>query len=280
MSIRLEKHLGADGTAYHQCGAGSPVLLLHGVGLRAESWFAQLGALESSYMVLVPDLPGHGDSAPIDMADPTLAEFAVRVRRFIEQSVAEPVVVAGHSLGALIALELAARHPEICRGVAALSAIYRRSEAAKRAVQTRAGALKAANGESLTKAPIARWFGENPVGREKAMATLCEQWLRDADPDGYATAYSVFAGADGPADSVLETLPMPLMFLTGERDENSTPAMSQAMARVAGVDDAVIVRGARHMAQLTHAGAVNSALLDFAAGCHDPSPRPQKWVVK
>ena len=49
---------------YVVCGQGEPVLLIHGLGLRATSWTFQIAALERQFRLIIPDLPGSGHSAP------------------------------------------------------------------------------------------------------------------------------------------------------------------------------------------------------------------------
>ena len=96
------------------------IVFLHGAGLDHSVWallarsFAYRG-----FGVLAPDLPGHGRSAGaalssiVDMADWTAAAIAaagVRAARLV-----------GHSMGSLVALELAARQPERTAGLALIA---------------------------------------------------------------------------------------------------------------------------------------------------------------
>ncbi|WP_278921645.1 alpha/beta fold hydrolase [Pseudophaeobacter profundi] len=237
-------------------GAGRPVLLLHGVGLRAEAWGAQIEALRGSYQVIAPDMPGHGHS-PCPSGPITLAEYAQAFLPIL-QELAEPALVVGHSMGAMIALELACRAPANVGAVAACNAIFERRPEAAAAVQARAGSLDG------TIAPdpgstLERWFGSAQSDERSA----CESWLLAANPRGYQLAYTAFAHADGPRRETLQALTCPALFATGALEPNSTPEMSQAMADLAPKGRALIVEGAAHMMPMTHAGALNSALLDF-----------------
>ena len=45
-----------------EAGAGAPVLLIHGVGLRAEAWGPQIADLSADHHVIAVDMPGHGDA--------------------------------------------------------------------------------------------------------------------------------------------------------------------------------------------------------------------------
>lgn len=264
----------ADGDAFHRRGEGAPVLLLHGVGLRAESWGAQIDHLARTCAVYALDLPGHGDSAPLARSDPRLADFTDRVARVLEAAIRAPALIAGHSMGALIALDLAIRYPDRCRAVAALNAVYRRSHEAREAVLERAAALGRGDAQDLAAAPVARWFGSDPGDPARDAARACREWLLGADRDGYAAAYRVFAASDGPADAHLAALSMPTLFLTGSEDANSTPAMSRHMATLVPSGRAVTVAGAGHMTQMTHPREVNAALDGLLERARSGAPDP------
>ena len=240
-----------------QAGEGPLVILLHGVGLQAEAWNAQIDSLASHFAVVAPDMAGHGDSAPLH-GSTTLTAHSDLVASAIEQ----PALVVGHSMGAMIALDLAVRFPDKVRGVAALNAIYRRSPEAAAAVRERADGL---DGESRPDptGTLARWFGDEASPEAEA----CRAWLTAVDPQAYREAYAVFAREDGPGDADLAALACPALFCTGAAEPNSTPAMSRAMAELAPRGKAVVVPGAAHMMPMTHATEVNDILLNFFAEC-------------
>ena len=55
-------------------GDGPTVLLIHGVGLRAEAWNAQIDAMSERFRVVAVDMPGHGQS-PLLAPDSGLSEY-------------------------------------------------------------------------------------------------------------------------------------------------------------------------------------------------------------
>ena len=244
-------------TAYIRAGSGPRLVLIHGVGLRAEAWAGQLPDLAGSFEVLAPDLAGHGESDGFTER-PSLQEFGGRLSGLLDRD----IVLVGHSMGAMIALDLAIRNPDAVRGVVALNAIYRRSAAAGEAVRQRAGRLDG------TQVPdpeptLTRWFGDRASPERDA----CAGWLRSVDPAGYRHAYSVFASEDGPSDADLRSLNCPALFMTGAEEPNSTPAMSEAMAGLAPDGRCEVLDGAAHMMPMTHADAVTVALHAFATEC-------------
>jgi pimeloyl-ACP methyl ester carboxylesterase len=92
------------------------VVLLHGAGFDHTTWalhsrwFAHHG-----YGVLAPDLPGHGRSSGAALA--TIADMADWTAALLEAAGATKARLVGHSMGSLIALETAARHPAKVSGL-------------------------------------------------------------------------------------------------------------------------------------------------------------------
>lgn len=85
-------------------------LFLHGAGMDHTVWLLQSRYFaHHGWNVLVPDLPGHGRSTGEPLA--TIAGIGDWVADLLDAAGAPRVVAAGHSMGALVALDLALRHP-------------------------------------------------------------------------------------------------------------------------------------------------------------------------
>ena len=151
------------GLAAIEAGAGAQIVLLHGVGLRSEAWNRQIDALAEAHQVTAFDMPGHGESA-VRSEMSRVSDFADAVLAAIDG----PAMVVGHSMGAMIALNLAVRAPDRVRGVVALNAVFERSPEAARAVQARAAEL---DGVSVAdpRGALARWFGTDDTPERAAM---------------------------------------------------------------------------------------------------------------
>ncbi|WP_354503415.1 alpha/beta hydrolase [Lysobacter sp. OAE881] len=99
------------------------IVMLHGFTGSKENWFPVARRLRERYRVVVPDLPGWGESNRIDNADYGFLAQSERVARFLQPvSPDEPVVLLGHSMGGGIAALTAARHPERVARVALIDA--------------------------------------------------------------------------------------------------------------------------------------------------------------
>lgn len=236
-----------------KAGAGAPLLLIHGVGMRAEAWGPQIAALANGFHVIAVDMPGHGESDPLP-GDPRLPDYVAWAARVIEALGLGPVSVAGHSMGSLIAGGLAVERPDLVARAALLNGVHRRSETARAAVLARAAEIAA--GAGGIEAPLARWFDDS----QSALREQVAGWLRSVSPKGYAAAYRAFAEGDGVYADRLGAVRCPLLVLTGDGDANSTPEMTRAMAAMAPQGRAVVIEGHRHMVNLTAPEAVTAEL--------------------
>ncbi len=95
--------------------AGAPtVVMIHGFTGSKENWYPLAARLRGRYRILIPDLPGWGDSQRIDGDDYGFVAQSERVAAFLNEVARQPgseVVLLGHSMGGGIAALTTARHP-------------------------------------------------------------------------------------------------------------------------------------------------------------------------
>jgi pimeloyl-ACP methyl ester carboxylesterase len=104
---------------YEEKGTGTPVVLVHGFPLDHRIWADQLAALSASNRVIAVDLKGFGKSSSTEAF--TIDSMADELAEFMQKVGATPGVLAGLSMGGYIALSLAARHPELLKGLMIVS---------------------------------------------------------------------------------------------------------------------------------------------------------------
>src|SRR5689334_2786653 len=87
-------------TPGHRGGAGTPLLLLHGVGAIWRAWSPVLPYLQPHHDVIVPTLPGHGGAAPLDAdVTPSVEALADSIEDELDRLGLPTVHIAGNSLG-------------------------------------------------------------------------------------------------------------------------------------------------------------------------------------
>ena len=106
--------------AYVEAGnpRGEPLLLLHGYTDTSRSWSLLVPHL-SNYRLLIPDQRGHGASSAPECCY-TIAELAYDARLFLDAVGVDRTAVAGHSLGSMVAMSMAAEHPDRISAIALL----------------------------------------------------------------------------------------------------------------------------------------------------------------
>jgi pimeloyl-ACP methyl ester carboxylesterase len=113
--------VGGVRTRYFVGGAGPPLVVVHGLGGAAVNFTLLAPLLARHHRVLIPDLPGHGRSEPLERAD-DLTAYADHVAAVAELEGMFPAPVVGYSMGGVIALRLAVSRPESVTGLALVAA--------------------------------------------------------------------------------------------------------------------------------------------------------------
>ncbi len=125
MAAKMDKHsvqVGDTRWSYYEGGQGPTLLLLHGFDARKEMWLAMAKDLTPHFHVIIPDLPGWGESTRVDGASYNIDVQAQRLQDFVQTLGLQKIVLIGHSMGGAIAGVYAAEHPEHVSELALLDA--------------------------------------------------------------------------------------------------------------------------------------------------------------
>lgn len=106
---------GALELAYHQSGAGFPLLLLHGYTGSKLDFQDQLADFDDLRTVIAPDQRGHGQSS--QQGPYTLGQLTYDLLQFLDTLNIDRCDLLGHSMGGMIALRAAAAQPERFRSL-------------------------------------------------------------------------------------------------------------------------------------------------------------------
>jgi len=260
-------------------GEGAPaVMLLHGLGGSNAYWGSAYDTLAGAGRLVVPDLLGFGAS-PRPSGGYTVGDHVAALKALLDElGVTGPMIVGAHSLGTLLAVALAERHPALVTGVVAFCPPLYADEARAR---ERVAGLGWLESQLASEGPWAKAMCEWVCNHREAAARVASL-LRPGLParirqDGvqhtwasYSQTFEhVLAKADG--SRTLANLHVPVELVAGSDDPIIDLAHLRRLA-----DDlphvALTVRdGADHDLPLTDpAGAV--ATLSRMA--RQPSPMP------
>ncbi|MGL5865631.1 MAG: alpha/beta fold hydrolase [Dermatophilaceae bacterium] len=239
------------------------LVLVHGSQLSGVQWSRYAELLGPDVDLVLPDLPAHGSRR----AEPFTWEAALEVvGESVEGGSAEPVVLAGHSLGGYLAMAWAARHPTRLSGVGLLGAA---------AVPTGPGAA-VYRGLSRVEA----WLGADRMTRvldrqfDALLPPEPAALLKEAGYgfDGIPAAWRGVMGECRPA--MLAEVTAPVLLCAGRFDQLrvDTWRFTRA-ARSARWVRAVVVPGALHLFPLTHPRETAAALWELVAAARAGMPR-------
>lgn len=248
--------------AYRMVGSGpETILYLHGIGGDRTSFDAQIGAFGPRYTHIAWDMPGYGDSAALpDMTFPSLADAAVRL---LDECGVCRAHVVGHSMGGMIAQELAAAHQDRIASLI-LSATspafgkpggdWQQKFLAARLKPLDEGKTPA----DLAPAIVEALVGESPDADGVRAAVSSMQGIPS---EAYRAALTCLVGFD--RRDALSAISVPTLLVAGERDETAAPKVMQRMADEIAGAQYVCLPGAGHLANLERPGAFNAALAAF-----------------
>ncbi len=231
----------------------SPIIFVHGAGLSGDFWRKQTEHFVDAEAI---DLPGHGKSD--DEALQTISAYASWVADEVREKHPGPVTLAGHSMGSLVALEVAARNPDMVGGLILISTAAEmrvHPDLLEAARQRDAGAAA-----MVVKWSLPRTSG---YGRPK-------DWVIGMTNDFIASAEAgVMADDFGACDEYDTALEMaervrcPSLLLLGEHDKMTKPSAAQPLAAALGDARIVVIEKVGHMMPLEKPDEVNEAISLF-----------------
>jgi 2-succinyl-6-hydroxy-2,4-cyclohexadiene-1-carboxylate synthase len=250
-------------------GRGTPLLLLHGFTGAAASWEPVLAWFAARFRVLAPDLPGHGRTPPTaDLGAMSVEATADALATFLAARDAAPAHVVGYSMGARVALRVAADHPNAVDRLILESPSAGFVDAAERADRRAADEALAAKVERDGIASFVTAWERHPVfashvAADPALFTLQRAIRLNSDPHGLAASLRAAGqGVMEPLHHALSAIVAPALIITGELDSIGRPRAEVVAAGIPGARIA-IVDGVGHTPHLEDPSAFARLAFDF-----------------
>ena len=240
----------------------APLLVLLGsLGTSREVWDGQIPAFRNWFRVLRVELPGH-DGARAPKGPYTVEGLGRRVVSVLDTLGASRALFAGLSLGGLIAMWLAAEHPERVERLAVCCSAPRFGPSAMWV--ERAEQVRATGTAPLVQAALGRWFTPAFLTERPDVASRYGAVLSGVDPEGYASCCDALATADVTAD--LGRVQAPTLVLAGAEDPVVPPESATATMKAVRGSSLCVLAGAAHLANVEQPDTFNRVVLDHLAG--------------
>jgi pimeloyl-ACP methyl ester carboxylesterase len=242
-------------------GQGEALVMVHGLGGTSNTFWPLMELLAPRFRVVRPDLPGSGRSpVPGLLSIQALTDRIAAATRALGIDRAH---FAGHSLGTIVCLHLAAAQPSLVRSLALFGPLLAPSDTARPGLRERAAAVRRDGMQPSADAIVtASLSAESRTNRPVAAALVREMLMRQ-DPEGYARTCEALVGATAADVSAVRC---PTLLITGDEDPVAPPATVRAMAeRIPGARTVVLSR-CGHWATLERPPEVTAALRDFYFG--------------
>jgi 3-oxoadipate enol-lactonase len=256
-------NLNGIGLNYEQAGSGPDLVLIPGLGASVNAWYAQLKGLSPVLRVTAVDLRGHGLSEK-PPGPYNLSLFATDVAALMQHLDLGPAVVVGSSMAALIAVELAATHPQRVAALVLVGGFPVLGAAGRERMEERARIAETEGMGPLGDTVASTALGAHTHQTQPALVGLFRQGLLANDPRAYAASCRALVEAD--ITPRLGRIQCPALILLGSQEQ--VAPLPAARALKTGIPQArlEVIPNAGHLPFLEQPAAFNAAILEFVGG--------------
>ncbi|TDO28631.1 alpha/beta fold hydrolase [Sediminibacterium goheungense] len=270
--------------AYTIYGEGIPVVLLHGFGEDSSIWNRQVGFLQQHCKLIVPDLPGTGnsqwgivngewsivnraeDSLTIDhspFTTPSIDHLAYAIYELLLQENILSCYLFGHSMGGYITLALAEKYPSLLKGFGLIhSTAFADSEEKKKNRVRGIELMEQYGGYSFLKTTIPNLFGQKFKETDSpSINQLMEQSKAFSTLSLQAYYYAMMKRPD--RTHILKGNPLPVLFVMGTEDVAAPLNDVLQQSHLPLISYIHILDGIGHMGMWESTDRMNQLLLSF-----------------
>lgn len=213
---------GGEKIWYRKRGSGAPLLQIHGSAFGHRNFEKMTPLMEAHFEVIDFDLPGYGESTFGPNMPANMEEIAEQVYHLIKAMGYEKLSIHGTSFGAMIALTLSARHPEVVDKLILSCFLARYDNAARMMRATWKRTARESSMDAVAAltavAGFARSFYDRPDAQEQLVA-MREAFSKNT-PEAFIKGTETIERTD--LSGYVSQVKAPVLLLAGEED-NMTP---------------------------------------------------------
>ena len=259
MNAHLRRATRSDGSARTRDGIrisytlhGDPAsprraALVHSVAMDRQFWQPVAERLAKDTAVVTFDCRGHGASDK--PAGPyTVEQFADDIADLLTHLGWDKALIAGASMGGMVALAFAARYPARTSGLGLIDTTAWYGAEAPKNWGVRADQAVKQGLKSLIDFQTTRWFGDDFRAKNPDVVQHCVDIFLKNDVRAYVEACHMLGRAD--LRAALPTVKMPTAVVVGEEDYAAPVAMAQALHDGIAGSTLTVLPKARHLTPL------------------------------
>lgn len=252
---------------YKVYGEGQPVVLLHGFGEDSSVWQLQIAALKDHFQLIVPDLPGSGESELLPGA--AIETYADIVKAIVDIELPDAngskpsLQLIGHSMGGYITLAFAEKYPQYLKSFGLFHSSAFADTEEKKATRKKAIAfIREKGAAAFLKTSIPGLFtAEFQEAFPEKVEALIETAKKIA-PEALVQYYEAMITRPD-RTAVLTSFKGPVLFLIGQHDTAVPFESSLQQCYLPAQSHVHILRTSAHMGMLEESEKSSEALLNF-----------------
>lgn len=248
---------------YSITGQGPTVLLLHGFGEDHLVFHEQVMALQQHCRLVLPDLPGSGESSFDDEVCSSIDMMAMAMHALMVEVSPEPFVVLGHSMGGYITLAMAEQQPTQVKAFGLLHSSAFADTEEKKATRTKAiGFIKENGAYAFLKTAIPGLFAETFATNHATVVNQLIEKGKTFTPEALIAYYEAMI-ARPDRTHVLRIAECPVLFLLGDEDKAAPMQDVLKQVHLPASSDIKILRQTGHMGMLEQPALTSSTITTF-----------------
>ncbi|MCF6389693.1 alpha/beta hydrolase [Mycobacterium sp. MBM] len=222
-------------------GEGDPVVMLHGLGGTSSMYQPQAAALVETNRVVRIDLAGSGRS-PHD-GPLSIESWADDIVSVLGALGIDHAVFVAHSLGTLVAVDIARRYPSLVTSLVALGPVRAQPSKVKEATRARAQTVRQLGMESIVDGVLSVALSDAARRDKPVVAAFIRESLLAQPPLGYSASCEALAAVEDPRWTAVA---VPTWLVNGTDDKLAAPQLVDAIQADVPHASRVEVPGAGH----------------------------------
>jgi 3-oxoadipate enol-lactonase len=244
---------------YMSKGQGPPVVFVHGLGGSLHYWHGVIEDLAAHHHCVALDLRGHGRT-DVTKGQLSIETWAQDVEALLSALELPAVTLVGHSMGSLIAQQLAVTKPELVDHLVLVGGISWFEPPAKKAYEERAEQVERDGLDDIVDDWLAGALAPRTHGKLPQLVGLLRDLALRNDPKSYAKACRAMVAMP---KIPRERIGQPTLLVVGNHDRSTPIAMTEELHAEIPVSRVRVIPAASHWLALEQPDALAAAILEF-----------------